>query len=171
MAGTVEGPNATADDALYVLTAVLLTPAQFPGVLGDDHPDACAALGLAPLADGYAPVHGGPPLSPPDISVWGPAQHRLGAGEIALQWTAWREQTDAAAFLTPAGPAGAGQNTGTEGGDETCRADRTAGPSKRPRPARRRARATAASGGSWRSPCLGGLAAAARPGQVFLRPG
>ncbi|MGC5567975.1 hypothetical protein ACPYPG_34755 [Streptomyces sp. FR-108] len=46
------------DDALYVLTAVLLTPAQFPSVLGDDYPEACAALGLSPLADGYGLVLG-----------------------------------------------------------------------------------------------------------------
>ncbi|MBQ0853848.1 hypothetical protein J8N05_37420 [Streptomyces sp. BH-SS-21] len=46
------------DDALYVLTAVLLTPAQFPSVLGDDYPEACTALGLAPLADGYGLVLG-----------------------------------------------------------------------------------------------------------------
>ncbi|MBV2352821.1 hypothetical protein KUM39_00365 [Streptomyces sp. J2-1] len=47
-----------ADDALYVLTAVLLTPAQFPSVLGDDYPEACASLGLAPRADGYGLVIG-----------------------------------------------------------------------------------------------------------------
>ncbi|MEU1015471.1 hypothetical protein [Streptomyces sp. NPDC005898] len=46
------------DDALYVLTAVLLTPAKFPSVLGDDYPEACAALGLAPLAAGYGLVLG-----------------------------------------------------------------------------------------------------------------
>ncbi|WP_345615558.1 MULTISPECIES: hypothetical protein [Streptomyces] len=46
------------DDALYVLTAVLLTPAQFPGVLGDDYPEACAALGLEPYAEGYGLVMG-----------------------------------------------------------------------------------------------------------------
>ncbi|CAM5419602.1 hypothetical protein SGLAM104S_04198 [Streptomyces glaucescens] len=46
------------DDALYVLTAVLLTPAKFPSVLGDDYPEACAALGLAPMADGYGLVLG-----------------------------------------------------------------------------------------------------------------
>ena len=40
------------EEALYVLTAVLLTPAQFPSVLGDDYPEACAALGLEPYADG-----------------------------------------------------------------------------------------------------------------------
>ncbi|MEW2407763.1 hypothetical protein ACIQJX_00840 [Streptomyces griseoviridis] len=164
MAGTDEDAVAAADDALYVLTAVLLTPAKFPSVLGDDYPEACAALGLAPLADGYGLVLGqdeagarwtvvvddvslvavaiaswdcgleydlspgertvvaalpgwplavavaaphvpaphdpapdvadGPPLSPPDTSVWGPAQRRLGADEIALQWAVWREQLD-----------------------------------------------------------------------------
>jgi hypothetical protein len=58
MAGTEEDTVAAADDALYVLTAVLLTPAKFPSVLGDDYPEACAALGLAPLADGYGLVLG-----------------------------------------------------------------------------------------------------------------
>ncbi|MEU3345904.1 hypothetical protein ABZ723_13040 [Streptomyces sp. NPDC006700] len=171
MAGTEE-EVATADDALYVLTAVLLTPAQFPSVLGDDYPEACAALGLAPLADGYGLVlgqdgdgarwtvavddvslvavaiaswdcgmeydlspdehsvvaalpgwplalavaapgvpaphdpdpesSGGTPLSPPDTGVWGPAQRRLGADEIALQWAVWREQLDDVEFLAPA---------------------------------------------------------------------
>lgn len=162
MAGTDEEALAAADEALYVLTAVLLTPAQFPSVLGDDYPEACAALELAPRADGYglvlgqdgggarwtvvvddvslvavaiaswdcgmehdlspdertvvaalpgwplavavaapnvpAPHDPGPeiadraPLTPPDTSSWGPAQRRLGADEIALQWAVWREQ-------------------------------------------------------------------------------
>ncbi|GGJ68808.1 hypothetical protein [Streptomyces brasiliensis] len=170
MAGTDEEAVA-ADDALYVLTAVLLTPAQFPSVLGDDYPEACAALGLAPLADGYGLVLGqdgdgarwtvviddvslvavaiaswdcgmqydlspdertvvdalpgwplavavaapgvpaphdpgpdvaeGPALAPPDTSTWGPAQRRLGADEIALQWAVWREQIDDADFPVP----------------------------------------------------------------------
>ncbi|WP_328869699.1 hypothetical protein OHT76_06025 [Streptomyces sp. NBC_00287] len=173
MAGTDEGAVAAEDDALYVLTAVLLTPAKFPSVLGDDYPEACAALGLAPLADGYGLVIGqdgegcrwtvviddvslvavaiaswdcgmeydlspdertvvaalpgwplavavaapnvppphdpgpdvaeGPPLAPPDTSVWGPAQRRLGADEIALQWALWREQIDDADFPSPGG--------------------------------------------------------------------
>ncbi|MEU4492121.1 hypothetical protein AB0F96_01350 [Streptomyces sp. NPDC023998] len=55
MAGT---DDAVDDDALYVLTAVLLTPAQFPSVLGDDFPAACAALGLEPYAQGYGLVLG-----------------------------------------------------------------------------------------------------------------
>ncbi|MFI6033489.1 hypothetical protein ACIBBD_04770 [Streptomyces sp. NPDC051315] len=170
MAGTDEDAVAAADDALYVLTAVLLTPAKFPSVLGDDYPEACAALGLAPLADGYGLVLGqdgegarwtvviddvslvavaiaswdcgmeydlspdertvvaalpgwplevavaapgvpaphdpapevadGPALSPPDTSTWGPAQRRLGADEIALQWALWREQIDDAEFTS-----------------------------------------------------------------------
>lgn len=154
------------DDALYVLTAVLLTPAQFPSVLGDDYPQACARLGLEPYAEGYGLVLGqdgagarwtvatedvtlvacaiaawdcgmeydlspsehsvaavlpGWPLAlavaapgvpaphdpeadpqaggagvlvPPDTETWGPAQRRLGADEIALQWAVWREQVD-----------------------------------------------------------------------------
>ncbi|MFJ9037614.1 hypothetical protein ACIRF8_13610 [Streptomyces sp. NPDC102406] len=173
MAGT-DDAVATGDDALYVLTAVLLTPAKFPSVLGDDYPEACAALGLAPLADGYglvlgqdgqgarwtvvvddvslvavaiaswdcgmeyelspdensmvAALPGWPlalavaapgvpephdpepdpetadmaPLSPPDTATWGPAQRRLGADEIALQWAAWRGQIDDAEFASEA---------------------------------------------------------------------
>ncbi|MGP3977632.1 hypothetical protein ACTWQF_27180 [Streptomyces sp. 8N114] len=155
------------EDSLYVLTAVLLTPAQFPSVLGDDYPAACAALELEPYAEGYGLVLGqdgagarwtvvtedvtqvacaiaswdcgmeadlspderdvvtvlpgwplalavsapglpephdpvlegdlegsGPVLSPPDTSGWGPAQRRLGADEIALQWAQWRAQAE-----------------------------------------------------------------------------
>ncbi|OEV26305.1 hypothetical protein AN220_09060 [Streptomyces nanshensis] len=36
----------------------------------------------------------GPLLAPPDTSGWGPAQRRLGADEIALQWAQWRAQVD-----------------------------------------------------------------------------
>ncbi|MFE2354361.1 hypothetical protein [Streptomyces parvulus] len=184
MAGTDENAVAAADDALYVLTAVLLTPAKFPSVLGDDYPEACAALGLPPLADGYGLVLGQdgdgarwtvvvddvslvavavaswdcgmeydlspdertvvaalpgwplavavaapgvpaphdpgpesadqPALCPPDTTVWGPAQRRLGADEIAMQWAQWREQIDDAEFPTASdGPDGGG---GTESG-------------------------------------------------------
>lgn len=191
MAGTDEEAVAAADDALYVLTAVLLTPAKFPSVLGDDYPEACAALGMAPLADGYGLVLGqdgdgarwtvviddvslvavaiaswdcgmeydlspdertvvaalpgwplavavaapnvppphdpdpeiadGPPLTPPDTSVWGPAQRRLGADEIALQWATWREQIDDTEFATPGGASGAGDSS--ESGDSSASAD------------------------------------------------
>ena len=170
MADTDEEAVAAEDDALYVLTAVLLTPAKFPSVLGDDYPEACAALGMAPLADGYGLVLGQdgdgsrwtvviddvslvavaiaswdcgmeydlspsertvvaalpgwplavavaapnvpaphdpdpdlvdrPPLTPPDTTTWGPAQRRLGADEIALQWAMWREQIDDSTFST-----------------------------------------------------------------------
>ncbi|MFI8893371.1 hypothetical protein [Streptomyces paradoxus] len=196
MAGTDEEAVAAEDDALYVLTAVLLTPAKFPSVLGDDYPEACAALGLAPLADGYGLVLGQdgegarwtvaiddvslvavaiaswdcgmeyelspdertvvaalpgwplavavaapgvpaphdpgpeaddrPPLAPPDTSVWGPAQRRLGADEIALQWATWREQIDDAEFPTgaAAGTAsddGSGADGGSDGSGESGR--------------------------------------------------
>ncbi|MFD8260499.1 hypothetical protein [Streptomyces griseoluteus] len=169
MAGSDDAPVAAADEALYVLTAVLLTPAQFPSVLGDDYPAACAALGLTPLDEGYGLVLGQdgdgarwtaviddvslvavaiaswdcgmeyelspdertlvaalpgwplalavaapgvpaphdpdteatdpPPLTPPDVSAWGPAQRRLGADEIALQWAEWRGRLDDADVL------------------------------------------------------------------------
>ncbi|MGW3138291.1 hypothetical protein [Streptomyces sp. NPDC001139] len=188
MAGTDEGAVAAADDALYVLTAVLLTPAKFPSVLGDDYPEACAALGLAPLADGYglvigqdgdgarwtvvvddvslvavaiaswdcgmeydlspdersvvAALPGWPlavavaapgvpephdpdpevaeraPLAPPDTTIWGPAQRRLGADEIALQWALWREQIDDGSFANADGAPVAdegGQDAGEAG--------------------------------------------------------
>ena len=152
------------EDAFYVLTATLLTPEQFPGVLGDDYPAACEFLDLDPHPDGYGLVLGQdsdgarwtvaitdtalvacaiaawdcgmeyelsppehtmaaaipgwplalavsapelpephdpdpsecdrPPLTPPDPSVWGPAQRRLGADEIALQWAQYRAQVD-----------------------------------------------------------------------------
>lgn len=166
MSGTDES---TDEDALFVLSAVLLTPARFPSVLGDDFPEACAALELEPYERGYGLVLGQdgtggrwtvavddvslvavaiaawdcgmkhdlspdertvvaaipgwplalsvaapgvpaphdpdpepgaeddgarPPLAPPDTTSWGPAQRRLGADEIALQWEAWRDQFD-----------------------------------------------------------------------------
>ncbi|MFE6741002.1 hypothetical protein [Streptomyces tubercidicus] len=163
------------NDQLFVLTAVLLTPAQFPSVLGDDYPEVCAGLGLEPYAEGYGlvlgqdgdgarwtvvtedvslvacaiaawdcgmeydlspdensivgalpgwplalavaapgvpqphdpePQEGDPaPLAPPDAGEWGPAQRRLGADEIAMQWAAWREQVE-------------GDSTFAEPGDE-----------------------------------------------------
>ncbi|WP_340384131.1 hypothetical protein U5640_40030 [Streptomyces sp. SS7] len=188
MAGTDEDTVAAADDALYVLTAALLTPAKFPAVLGDDYPEACAALGLAPRADGYGLVLGqdgegarwtvviddvslvavaiaswdcgmeqelspdertvvaalpgwpldvavaapgvpaphdpapeitdAPTLTPPDTSVWGPARRRLGADEIGVQWTLWRDQLDDADFTTETGGNGlddAEKGGGTDG--------------------------------------------------------
>ncbi|MFD5974918.1 hypothetical protein [Streptomyces bacillaris] len=50
--------GADADDALLVLTAVLLTPARFPGVLGDDYVAACGALAIEPYERGYGLVLG-----------------------------------------------------------------------------------------------------------------
>ncbi|WP_329341871.1 hypothetical protein OG866_38020 [Streptomyces sp. NBC_00663] len=190
MAGTDEDAVAAADDALYVLTAVLLTPAKFPSVLGDDYPEACAALGLAPLADGYGLVLGQdgdgsrwtvviddvslvavaiaswdcgmeydlspeehtvvaalpgwplavavaapgvpaphdpgpevadrPPLTPPDASTWGPAQRRLGADEIAVQWSLWREQINDAEFPVPGAAKDAEETEGAGEAEETA---------------------------------------------------
>ena len=195
MAGTDEDAVAAADDALYVLTAVLLTPAKFPSVLGDDYPEACAALGLAPLADGYGLVLGqdgegarwtvviddvslvavaiaswdcgmeydlspdertvvaalpgwplavavaapgvpaphdpapeitdSPALAPPDTTRWGPAQRRLGADEIALQWALWREQIDDADFTPQGATEAVGGSAGSDGDD---RAEGAEGP-------------------------------------------
>ncbi|WP_432104804.1 hypothetical protein [Streptomyces sp. bgisy091] len=178
MAGTDD--TVAEDDALFVLTAVLLTPAQFPSVLGDDYVASCEALGLEPYAEGYGLVLGQDsagarwtvvvedvslvavaiaswdcgmeydlspddrsvvcalpgwpltlavsapgvpephdplpdpdepgdapaPLTPPDTEVWGPAQRRLGADEIALQWARWRGQIDAGTETGEATPDG-----------------------------------------------------------------
>ncbi|WP_369030049.1 hypothetical protein [Streptomyces adonidis] len=187
MAETDEEAVAAEDDALYVLTAVLLTPAQFPSVLGDDYPEACAALGLAPFADGYGLVLGQdgdgarwtvviddvslvavaiaswdcgmeydlspeehtvvaalpgwplavavaapdvpaphdpgpeltdrPPLAPPDTTAWGPAQRRLGADEIALQWATWREQLSDEDFAPPDGRSATPEAPEASGGE------------------------------------------------------
>ncbi|MFI9000924.1 hypothetical protein [Streptomyces sp. NPDC053541] len=164
MTGTPDVVTTEDDDALYVLTAALLTPAQFPTVLGDDYPAACAALRLEPYAEGYglvlgqdgsgarwtvvvddvslvavaiaswdcgmeydlspdersvvcalpgwplavataapglpaphdpAPEDGAPePLAPPAGDRWGPAQRRLGADMVAVQWAEWRGRID-----------------------------------------------------------------------------
>ncbi|ROV67488.1 hypothetical protein D3105_16485 [Streptomyces globisporus] len=170
--GTMAGADdAVTDDALLVLTAMLLTPSRFPGVLGDDYVAACGALALEPYEEGYGLILGqdgegarwtvvvedasqvavaiaawdcgmehdlspdersmvcalpgwpmdlavsapgvpdphdpdtdgeGPaPLTPPDAEAWGPAQRRLGADEIAAQWSAWREQIDDTQFPLP----------------------------------------------------------------------
>lgn len=48
----------TDQDAFYVLTGLLLTPAQFPGVLADDYVAACEALDLEPWEAGYGLVLG-----------------------------------------------------------------------------------------------------------------
>ncbi|MEV0780501.1 hypothetical protein ACIBLA_20155 [Streptomyces sp. NPDC050433] len=55
MTGTDESAD---EDQLFVLSAVLLTPAQFPSVLGDDFPEACVTLGLEPYERGYGLVLG-----------------------------------------------------------------------------------------------------------------
>ncbi|MFI1935828.1 hypothetical protein ACH44C_01325 [Streptomyces purpureus] len=177
------GTDNVDDDALYVLTAVLLTPAQFPTVLGDDYPAACASLGLEAYAEGYGlvlgqdgtgarwtvvvddvslvavaiaswdcgmaydlspdersvvaglpgwplavataapdlpaphdpePEEGDPPvLAPLDAGEWGPAQRRMGADAIALQWEAWRAEFDGSSGDKPA--EGAAQDVAGDG--------------------------------------------------------
>ncbi|MEU3458977.1 hypothetical protein ABZ721_03350 [Streptomyces sp. NPDC006733] len=57
MTGTDDYTQAD-DDALFVLTAAMLTPAQFPSVLADDYPQACEVLGLEPARDGYGLLFG-----------------------------------------------------------------------------------------------------------------
>ncbi|MFF3752360.1 hypothetical protein ACFYYH_18145 [Streptomyces sp. NPDC002018] len=208
MAGTDDSVD---DDPLYVLTAALLTPARFPAVLGDDYPEACAALGLDPYERGYGLVMGQDgdgarwtvvvddvslvavaiaswdcgieydlspgertvvcalpgwpvalavrapgvpaphdpepepasgesengegawrPLAPPDTDGWGPAQRRLGADEIALQWAAWRERLDGAvddgATTAPAAAHAGTENVSTGDGSAHDRGE-TAAPS------------------------------------------
>lgn len=161
MTAAEHADNAEDEDALFVLTAAMLTAERFPGVLGDDYPAACGQLGLEPLPGGYGLMFGqdgrgarwtvvttdaalvacalaawdcgleyelapqedsiaaslpgwplpvavavpdvpdphdpaeeeaGPALAPPDVTVWGPPQRRLGADEIAVHWHAWRDQ-------------------------------------------------------------------------------
>ncbi|WP_329042513.1 hypothetical protein OHT61_30055 [Streptomyces sp. NBC_00178] len=190
------------DDALFVLTAVLLTPAQYPSVLGDDYVAACAELGLEPYAEGYGLVLGqdsggarwtvvvddvslvavaiaswdcgmeydlspddrtvvcalpgwplalavaapgvpephdpdpdpeaeGPAaLTPPDTDTWGAPQRRLGADEIALQWSAWRDQIDddTAFGRRPAEPEASGGAPAAEGTAGDVAADDDADP-------------------------------------------
>lgn len=200
--GAVAGTDDTVadDDALFVLTAVLLTPAQFPSVLGDDYVAACSALGLEPYAEGYGLVLGqdsagarwtvvvedvslvavaiaswdcgmdydlspddrsvvcalpgwplalavaapgvpaphdplpdpgteGPaPLKPPDTEVWGAPQRRLGADEIALQWSAWRDQIDDETAFGPFEDDATSDGTGSDGARDRAAAspERTA---------------------------------------------
>ncbi|MFD4023374.1 hypothetical protein ACFWRV_07625 [Streptomyces sp. NPDC058576] len=196
---TVGGADdAVADDALLVLTAMLLTPARFPGVLGDDYVAACGALALEPYEEGYGLILGqdgegarwtvvvedasqvavaiaawdcgmehdlspdersmvcalpgwpmdlavsapgvpdphdpdtdgeGPaPLTPPDAEAWGPAQRRLGADEIAAQWSAWREQIDDTQFPRPSGSDGKpGSDAGSEPENAPSRSPRHPG--------------------------------------------
>ncbi|MFI9123065.1 hypothetical protein ACIGW0_27340 [Streptomyces bikiniensis] len=183
MAGTDPIADGAGDaDALFVLTAALLTPARFPSVLGDDYPAACATLGLGPHPAGYGlvfgqdglgarwtvvvddvslvavaisswdcgmaydlspdersvvaglpgwplpvataapgvpaphdpePEEGDPaPLAPPSGEEWGPAQRRLGADQVALQWAAWRSRIgDDGTYAEDAPEAGDGDGT------------------------------------------------------------
>ncbi|MFJ9623126.1 hypothetical protein [Streptomyces sp. NPDC101181] len=171
------------DDALLVLTAMLLTPARFPSVLGDDYVAACEALALAPYEEGYGLVLGqdstgarwtvvvedvsrvaaavaawdcgmrydlspdgdsvvsalpgwpldltvaapgvpephdpetgdeGPaPLAPPRAGAWGAAHRRLGADEVAAQWSLWREQVEESEGAADDAPGGTADSVET----------------------------------------------------------
>ncbi|WP_031513848.1 hypothetical protein [Streptomyces sp. NRRL F-5123] len=173
MAAAEHADRVEDDEALFVLTAAMLTAERFPGVLGDDYPAACEQLGLDPLPGGYGLMFGqdgrgarwtvvttdaalvacalaawdcgleydlapqedtiaaslpgwplpvavavpdvpdphdpaeeeaGPALAPPDVSVWGPPQRRLGADEIAVHWHEWRDQLPPSLAAAPADP-------------------------------------------------------------------
>ncbi|MYW15380.1 hypothetical protein GT039_07200, partial [Streptomyces sp. SID2955] len=84
-------------------------------------------LALAVAAPGVPAPHDPPaetagrPLSPPDTGSWGPAQRRLGADEVALQWAVWREQIGDADFSAggqgkPAESAPEGRDAAVTGG-------------------------------------------------------
>jgi hypothetical protein len=64
---------------------------------------AVSAPGVPAPHDPSAELTERPPLSPPDTTSWGPAQRRLGADEIALQWAQWRDQIDDSEFAPSEG--------------------------------------------------------------------
>ncbi|WP_329619320.1 hypothetical protein OG357_01335 [Streptomyces sp. NBC_01255] len=67
---------------------------------------ATAAPGV-PAPHDPEPEEGDPaPLVPPSGDVWGPAQRRLGADEVALQWAAWRAQVSDGATQGDSGVSG-----------------------------------------------------------------
>jgi hypothetical protein len=90
---------------------------------------AVAAPGVPAPHDPEPEVSDGPLLSPPDTSTWGPAQRRLGADEIALQWATWREQIGDDAFAAPGNPdeeaVGGGQAGDGAGAGRGAEADGT----------------------------------------------
>ncbi|WP_232792562.1 hypothetical protein [Actinacidiphila yeochonensis] len=81
-------------------------------------PLAVAAPGVPEPHDPGEEADAGPVLAPPDVSVWGPAQRRQGADEIAMRWRKWRDAFDAVdgAGAPPAGTgpdsAGGGRSSG-----------------------------------------------------------
>jgi hypothetical protein len=74
-----------------------------------------AAPGVAAPHDPPPELTDRPPLAPPDTTVWGPAQRRLGADEIALQWAAWRSQIDDLSARPEENAAAADSGTAGEG--------------------------------------------------------
>jgi hypothetical protein len=87
-----------------------------------------------------------PPLTPPDLDAWGPAQRRMGADEIGGNWQAWRGRTgteirfagksgrpghqglarvmrEVAAYVSDRPPVGRVRSTPADAGARTLRAD------------------------------------------------
>ncbi|MFB7339991.1 hypothetical protein ACFCZ6_08020 [Streptomyces hydrogenans] len=72
------------------------------GLPGWPLPVATQAPGVPDPHD-PAPEEGDPaPLAPPSGDVWGPAQRRLGADEVALHWNEWRDRIAPAPAPAPA---------------------------------------------------------------------
>jgi hypothetical protein len=121
-------------DAAMVACALAAWDCGLPYELAPDEDSMIASLPgwplpLAVAAPGVPEPHdpdeadgGGSALAPPDVSVWGPAQRRQGADEIAMRWREWRDAFDAvnrpSAAEDPAAPDGAPDGGGTSGGRE-----------------------------------------------------
>lgn len=67
------------------------------------------------------------PLTPPDDAAWGPAQRRLGADEVALQWASWRAQMEDDEAAEDAGADTAGPATGNRSVPDDSRPEAQAG--------------------------------------------
>ncbi|MFE1270887.1 hypothetical protein [Streptomyces sp. NPDC058757] len=82
------------------------------GLPGWPLPVATRAPGL-PEPHDPEPEEGDPaPLVPPTGDVWGPAQRRLGADEVALHWDEWRRRLDSRP--APGPEAGAAPDAGPD---------------------------------------------------------
>lgn len=74
-------------------------------------------LAVAVAAPGLPAPHdpedlGVQPLTPPEPGTWSPAQRRLGADEIALQWALYRAEVDSEVTFVDRGEPGANPNEG-----------------------------------------------------------
>ncbi|MFE6099584.1 hypothetical protein ACFVQ4_06440 [Streptomyces laurentii] len=108
---------------------------------------ATSAPGLPAPHDPAPEEDSPPPLTPPDGTAWGPAQRRLGADLVALQWAEWRARMggddegaeNEAGPEAPAGAEGAGTGDGSSGPYRTVRQvlEELAGYVEKPPPAGR----------------------------------